>query len=312
VSYLFGFFIPLGALAIVIFLLSLLQYSINSDVPESARDFYEKHRASDENQENIERADYRLVADAIHAYRRRRQADERHRAQREKITTIVLTFTAIFALVAALAAIYSALIFQGQFGEMQIASKLTRESNNTNRQALTAVQRAFIVVDHLEFLPQYLPNGEVLTWIINPVVVNSGNTPTRHLYWLIGFGGPGLDKMRPNVPKPRDPPEFPSIRDIRSHKGMTSGIIGPHSEVKNLTTLNGAMDWVLEGNDLQVDSGSFVWGTFHYGDAFDPDAGHIMEFCFILDRPALVGKKTVPYERCDHHNCADDECTSIP
>jgi hypothetical protein len=78
--------------------------------------------AANKHESNVNEADRSPVADAIHSYRRRRETHERERAKRERVTIVVLVFTAVFAFLAAIAAGVSALIFSGQLGEMHQTS----------------------------------------------------------------------------------------------------------------------------------------------------------------------------------------------
>src|SRR5579864_1532945 len=117
------FFGALTCLILLIFLLNLILSAIDREQSEETGDSENAH-GSPNNQEG--HTDYdRLVsqiADAIHAYRRYRRSDEHHRAKRENVTVVVLGLTAIFALFAAGAAIYSAWIFSHQLNEMHQAS----------------------------------------------------------------------------------------------------------------------------------------------------------------------------------------------
>jgi len=170
------------------------------------------------------------------------------------------------------------------------------------RKSLSDVQRAFITVTQLEIQPRIIGN-QLLGWTINPIVENSGTTAPRNLFYVFGFGNPSKTAQ-----KLRDPIDFPSLRDIERHKNMKAMVMGPQSKISNFTTLNGFTVSSLLGKDLEASTGEFVWGALVYGDVFAPEAKHITEFCFIMDRTTLVENKTVPYERCDHHNCTDDDC----
>jgi hypothetical protein len=142
-SYLIGFFLPLAGLAILIFLLSLLmQYSIYGNISKQGGNAEVQDPAADEEEGNINQTRRDPIADAIHAYRRSRRTDEGERAQRERVTIVVLGVTAIFAFLAAAAAGYSAWIFLGQLGEMHQASidtaALVRTASDTEHRQLRA------------------------------------------------------------------------------------------------------------------------------------------------------------------------------
>jgi len=195
-------------------------------------------------------------------------------------------------------------IYSRQAGIMSTQANIADQQTKIMQQT----GRAFITVSQLEIIPR-ISNNEVFAWTINPIVENSGTTAPRNLYYSFGFGGPYMFEWPPKKPKLRDPPGFPSIADILAHKGMKATVMGPQSKVSNFTTLNGFLASSLFGYDFDASTGEFVWGVLVYGDAVDPEAQHITEFCFILDRTTLVPEsKTVPYERCDNHNCTDDEC----
>jgi flagellar basal body-associated protein FliL len=122
----FHFFLPIVGVVILIWLLTLLQYGVDSAIPKNTGDSREQKYATDEHKADVDEARHGSVANAIHTYRRTREADERDRAKRERVTIIVLISTAIFAFLAAVAAGASAWIFYGQLDTM----RATREESN--------------------------------------------------------------------------------------------------------------------------------------------------------------------------------------
>jgi hypothetical protein len=117
----------------------MLQYSINGNIADDAGNSSDKHHTTDKQEANVNEASNSPVADAIHTYRRKREFDESSRAKRERVTIIVLVATAIFALVAAIAAGVSAWFFYGQLTEMQKAGTDTRDlAKNAKDQAEVA------------------------------------------------------------------------------------------------------------------------------------------------------------------------------
>jgi hypothetical protein len=121
-------FLPIVGIVILIWLLTLLQYGIDSAIPQNTRGSEEQKYATDKHKADINEARHSSVANAIHTYRRTREADERDRAKREWVTIIVLISTAIFALLAAVAAGTSAWIFYGQLDEMRAAREASDRS----------------------------------------------------------------------------------------------------------------------------------------------------------------------------------------
>ena len=94
-------------LALLIFLLSLVTSNIDRNIHESEWESDQTNVNSTHNQQDT-------IAGAINTYRRIRQIEGAKSARRETITITILGFTAIFALAAAVAAGYSALIFHQQ------------------------------------------------------------------------------------------------------------------------------------------------------------------------------------------------------
>ena len=91
------------------------------------------------------------------------------------------------------------------------SASAAKDANDIARTASRSVQRAFIVVDHLEIMAERTPSGAVARWIVNPVITNSGNTPTKNLFYLIGFGGEDMTKWPKDKQPPMEPPNFPTL-----------------------------------------------------------------------------------------------------
>jgi hypothetical protein len=182
-----------------------------------------------------------------------------------------------------------------------------RDQAETAKNGLRSVQRAFITVPKLNSYPRTY-NGKIISWIVDPVVVNSGTTPTVNMHYTIGFGGPDMHKWPTDKQNPVDPIVFPTLDDLMSLKGMARTIIGPQSTIDNLTSLNGFTADILTGHDLQAETGEFVYGAFIYGDVFEHKPTHITEFCFAVIRTTLTNDNMLHFSRCRHHNCADEEC----
>jgi hypothetical protein len=174
-SYIFGFFLPLIGVALVIFLLSLIQSSIDEGMSQRAgQSDNERGRTESNDEVRIGNTCVDSIATAIGAYQDQRDSHERERARRDHKTIIVLGLTAVFALLAAAAAIYSDWIFQGQLKEMQITTGLTKDS-------FTVVQRAFITITELE-----IRRGNVSRFI-------NGIPESR--FWMIAPKCPNLNRI---------------------------------------------------------------------------------------------------------------------
>jgi Flp pilus assembly protein TadB len=115
-----AFLASLVCVALIIFLLSVILAAIDRNETENSResdneDTTSNNQGTHANTEQL----VATIANEIHTYRCYRQSNEGHRAKREKTTIILLGFTAIFPLVAAGSAIYSAWIFYDQLDMMR-------------------------------------------------------------------------------------------------------------------------------------------------------------------------------------------------
>jgi hypothetical protein len=104
---------------LLIFLLSLLLSAVNSEPSEGDGEAAEGSPSQQQASKSDNERPIAAVADAIHTYRHYRRADDRRRAKRERETIVVLGLTAILALFAAGAAIWSAVVFLGQLTAMR-------------------------------------------------------------------------------------------------------------------------------------------------------------------------------------------------
>ena len=114
------FFLCLALLAVLIWLLSLVSVVGSEDNSKDDPNGSSKERnATSEFPDASQNQHVAIaIANAIHAYRRSRHSEEGQRAKREKATIVALFAAAIFAFVAAIAAIGSAVIFNGQLNAM--------------------------------------------------------------------------------------------------------------------------------------------------------------------------------------------------
>jgi Na+-transporting methylmalonyl-CoA/oxaloacetate decarboxylase gamma subunit len=142
------FILGLAALGILIWLLSLLSSNISHSDAKGTADPAEENDTADKLQYDTKRQQgVTAIANAIDAHRRGRQSQERDRSKREKITIAVLGATAIFALLAAIAAIASAWIFQGQLSEMHKSAEVSRRAlEGVERPVLTITPPKYVAV----------------------------------------------------------------------------------------------------------------------------------------------------------------------
>jgi Na+-transporting methylmalonyl-CoA/oxaloacetate decarboxylase gamma subunit len=114
------FFLCLALLAVLIWLLSLVSVVVSEDNSKDDPNGSSKERnaAAEFPDDSQDQHGAAAIANAIHAYRRSRDAQEGLRAKREKATIVALFAAASFAFLAAIAAIASAVIFNGQLSAM--------------------------------------------------------------------------------------------------------------------------------------------------------------------------------------------------
>src|SRR5215831_14922613 len=114
------FFLCLSLLAVLIWLLSLVSVVVSENNSKGDPNGSSKERNAAAEFPDASQDQHRAtaIANAIHAYRRSRDAQEGLRTKREKVTIVALFAAAIFAFFAAIAAIASAVIFNGQLSAM--------------------------------------------------------------------------------------------------------------------------------------------------------------------------------------------------
>jgi hypothetical protein len=178
-----------------------------------------------------------------------------------------------------------------------------RTSNQINREALTSVQRAFVLYKDLVGY-SYLDvtkNGQQVFWL-HPVWENSGNTPTKDLHIYV------------SEPKPAQPPYTNLDFSRQSVPVFTPMLIAPHD------TVRGSDRQIAVGDLLKLHDAKgvfYVWGWATYRDIFPDTKPHITRFCVILtgalfdaDANSITTTKSVRIinEFCPTYNCADEEC----
>jgi hypothetical protein len=177
-----------------------------------------------------------------------------------------------------------------------------REANKMNREALTSIQRAFVVYEGLSpfgFLD--VRNKYTPTVQINPIWTNTGKTPTKNL------------RIYVSAPKEIIVPYKVSDLDFRKEADVTYTqlLIAP-----GLTIHGGGRRLSLDNLHAIRDGKKqmYIWGCAWYDDVFPKTAHHITEFCDVIDGAYFDPKDdkkptAVSTDFCPVHNCADDECT---
>lgn len=203
----------------------------------------------------------------------------------------------------------------------QNAAEQARVANSISKEAVVAVQRAFITVNELNtvHVKGLKPiGGSVIDyWSFNPVALNSGSTPSRDLIYSpimglnffdlnipVGIGGRtnlAWPVWTPVTDTPVDPIEAsdrtPRTRMLLSgHQSYELGVSEVTPEYLHAMQAKGQK--------------MYVFGYIRYRDIFPGTPEHITKYCFVvsgLSDPAL-GESKPDIGRCLHWNCADNEC----
>jgi hypothetical protein len=180
---------------------------------------------------------------------------------------------------------------------LAIAQQAANASSDLAKSAtdnLSEVQRAFVTVVGINPLPVIDKQTGKLFFEMSPVLVNSGNTPTRDLYFYTG-----IKKIDRNEVK-----NF----NFRDPIGVTytPSLIGPRG------TMNAGMV-LLKGEDAEAlgplsSPVWMIWSTIHYKDIFHNQ--RLTEYCAeavssLMQDGQVTG---LNFEACPIHNCADEEC----
>jgi hypothetical protein len=257
-------------------------------------------------------------------HRRRRRAQQ-EKSDRDLIMARWTRRVGIFTAALVAVSIATAGIFwrqlnvmQGQLDEMQNASGLTQESNKINREAFTAVQRAFISVSGIDVrrgLPGRYIGGtpEYKFWVMLPKIENSGTTSTRNLRWAIRT----VIELDPNKTLPQAIGESERTEPIRNEQ-WNYGVLGP----KAAMTLDYAARTGIKDDQISgIGRGLFRFlftGVILYKDVFSGTAEHVTKFCYAMGvdpgpDPSRPVYGTPFGTQCGGHtNCADDECENRP
>lgn len=257
-----------------------------------------------------------ILRKEIQSCRSEQRADERKKF-RVDITT---------ALAAALAAALS-------LGNLLAFVLLTLKTDSTawhavkvsadQLQQMRDEQRAFITVDSATITLVKSPDGKRDTeWQVNPVLVNSGNSPTRGAREIsvIGFRNtPGHNTSKiPLFPSsvvypdvPTDPQDDWDLQNKDSPQIVSRLVMGPHAkqEVEGGRLVIGydgigGFDSIVDGKDH-----AWVYGMVRYKDVFPDAREHVTKFCYAIGAVHTPdGHNKAVTRLCRHWNCADDEC----
>jgi len=174
-----------------------------------------------------------------------------------------------------------------QFCELQQADQTTRD-------ALTSVQRAFVF--QKDDAIRAITTANEITWHLYPTWENSGNTPTKNLLIRV-LCKPSLQKL--------DKP-FDFIAEERTAE-TAPRLLGPHQTTVGGTCERSSAELVA----LQKQGGLFYMGGIAtYSDVFE--IPHRTRFChawaFYSDMSVASPPPQTTSVLCASGNCADKEC----
>jgi hypothetical protein len=185
----------------------------------------------------------------------------------------------------------------------------------------TIPDRARIVVSGMATDLEKDEHGNVASISFAPIIINSGNTPTKGMSFVTI--NPASDILLRRVhhqhqtisDSPDDPMSFFDVAEARPQ----NYVLGPHLALPRVLPslkLDRQMFEEIIGGKL----GRYYYGAIKYHDIFNPEIEHVTKYCFAVNNfitspngMALQGPagnaKVIPfYTNCPHWNCADDEC----
>jgi hypothetical protein len=199
----------------------------------------------------------------------------------------------IFTAVLAATSIVTGVIFFYQWRAMH-------EANEDTRNALIAIQRAFVFVETTKWQPFKEPAGnDVVAWNVYPHWENSGNTPTRDL------------EVQVYCPVSDTPVDDPTMLKSSSAIRTGSRLLGPKQTVVGGGCHIGTSDLALI---MQRRKQMYLVAEAHYRDIFDSTKPHVTKYC--VQFVSITGDLqkggddfTVISAPCSAvPDCADDEC----
>ena len=180
-------------------------------------------------------------------------------------------------------------------------------SNQTNREALTSVQRAFLTLQEIRGERLNIPNSPgVHMWQFFGVWQNSGSTPAAK---IVGdFHSERLSR-EPDDKKFRTPvPGQPFNQTTLGPKATE--FVGSRS-FPEADILYSDMGDDPRRMHERVRPGTFIWGWAAYRDVFPDTPTHVTEFCaFLAGYRINPDQNTITpmYGNCAKHNCNDQYC----
>jgi hypothetical protein len=171
-----------------------------------------------------------------------------------------------------------------------------RESNEINRKAYNAADRAFVVFNGLSAKLVFDQASQKDVWAIAPIWLNTGNSPTRDLKIYVNW-----------CPRSQPLPNEFTYPDLPTTGGNDYEDLGPRQQ-----TIGSAYNIGPEIFDFVKRHAAlfYFYGWATYKDILDEKTIHRTAFCrvvtdFVGDPKDANGAAS--YSECPH-NCMDTEC----
>lgn len=195
--------------------------------------------------------------------------------------------------------------FQGTLGEM-------RKQNQTAREALENVQRAYVSFQGLEWERVQSTDFPVAmhAWELIAKFENGGATPAIHVVAAVSLwplSGPPTEQEFKG-----DFKNFPITRIGTKAAARIKATAIP--EIVIFGTDLGPTITADSTKETHFNRGLFVWGWLYYKDIFPKTKEHITEICAQITSaryiPSSTSENKVGFEdsQCHAHNCDDEQC----
>ncbi len=176
-------------------------------------------------------------------------------------------------------------------------------TDETTREAFSAVQRPFITAIGLDISQQAYGASPPQHWQYKIVLENSGNTPTKNMTVVssVSFSVPIVPDTGP------DPATLtPSGGTDYLRPLSTDYFIGPHGKISIHAV---SLSFKTLQEMARTRSDFFIDGIARYRDQFSNTPERTTKFCFVVQPAIINGAVEVGnYGTCLHWNCGDEDC----
>ena len=181
-----------------------------------------------------------------------------------------------------------------------LTAKAASESANVAKEALTKLERAFVLINAVVKDGASRIDG-VDSMAFKVELENSGASPTQHLRQCINFKEFFPSELGKNG---RLPQAFP-FGDGESAE-ESRAVIGPKGKIRS-GALHIPFDMLERMSKGQ--SRGYLWGWVEYDDIFDGAPRHRTEYCYYTARVTPpVSDVKIEWAAYREHNGMDDEC----